>query len=284
MWCIWCSARSPAPSCLPVLRSDCPRVATWRLSGGRRVILGGAAKTRGPVRQSLSGEFSWRQGCRSRTKCRMVHLLRWVTHTSTGESLALFLSVTVLHVFLWNGSPVSEGKRSLGVRVVVWRHAVDILSCRQTWSALSLSLSLPSGGGGGFARRPPLPATLCKVCFFSTQRQKCAYKHTTPPPLAWRRRGKKNKISFLRRNELFHYVTMHQTQEVFQHLLKCFLQVGQLLRGYLEVDLALWIFFFFSKPCDYWPRGRARCAKHDHSSNSHVAVKIPPPSDVPLRE
>lgn len=64
----------------------------------------------------------------------------------------------------------------------------------------------------------------------------CLQAHS--PPLTWRRRGKK-KISFLGRNKLFHYVTMHQTQEVFQHLLKCFLQVGQLLRGYLEADLAL---------------------------------------------
>lgn len=179
MWCIWCSARSPAPSCLPVLLSDCPRVAVWR-----RVILGGAAKTRGPVRQLLS-EFAWRQGCRSRTKCRMVHLLRWVTHLNRRIISSVFDGYSTARV-LWNGSPVSEGKQSLGVRVVVWRHAVDILSCRQTWS----SLSPP----GGFARHPPLPATLCKVCFFLRNAKMCLQAHS-PPPLTWRRRGKKKSAS-----------------------------------------------------------------------------------------
>lgn len=111
------------------------------------------------------------------------------SHTSTGESLALFLSVTVLHVFLWNGSPVSEGKRSLGVRVVVWRHAVDILSCRQTWSALSLSPE----GGGGFARHPPLPATLCKVCFFLRNAKMCLQAHSSPPPAGLEEEGEKIK-------------------------------------------------------------------------------------------
>lgn len=180
MWCIWCSARSPAPSCLPVLLSDCPRVAVWR-----RVILGGAAKTRGPVRQLLS-EFAWRQGCRSRTKCRMVHLLRWVTHLNRRIISSVFDGYSTARV-LWNGSPVSEGKQSLGVRVVVWRHAVDILSCRQTWS----SLSPP----GGFARHPPLPATLCKVCFFLRNAKMCLQAHSPP---RWPGGGGEKKNQLLR--------------------------------------------------------------------------------------
>lgn len=188
MWCIWCSARSPAPSCLPVLRSDCPRVATWRLSGGRRVILGGAAKTRGPVRQSLSGEFGWRQGCRSRTRCRMVHLLRWVTHLNRRIISSVFVGYSTAHVFVewftcFGGEAVVGGSGGcLEARGWYFKLQADV----------ERSLSL-SSGGGGFARHPPLPATLCKVCFFLRNAKMCLQAHSPPPPAGLEEEGGKIK-------------------------------------------------------------------------------------------
>lgn len=182
MWCIWCSARSPAPSCLPVLLSDCPRVAVWRLSGGRRVILGGGQRPGGPCDSCWVSLVDGR-GSRSRTKCRMVHLLRWVTHLNRRIISSVFVGYSTARV-LWNGSPVSEGKQSLGVRVVVWRHAVDILSCRQTWSS-------PAGGG---LRTPSTSAcNTVQGLFFSTQRKNVPT--STLPPADLEEEGKKKSAS-----------------------------------------------------------------------------------------
>lgn len=61
------------------------------------MILGGAAKTRGPVRRLLS-EFGCNRGV-GHAQSVVWCIYCDESHTSTGESLALFLSVTVLHVF-----------------------------------------------------------------------------------------------------------------------------------------------------------------------------------------
>lgn len=94
-----------------------------------------------------------------------------MSHAYTGESLAPFLSVTVLHVF---GGTVHLFRREAGVRgvrVVVWRHAVDILSCRQTWSALF-------GGGRWLLHAVHLCLQRCARFFLLRNTKVCLRAHS----------------------------------------------------------------------------------------------------------